>query len=327
VCLCVEKTVVSVRPYLEHLRKAEDLTTSHEAVREGFIAIALEKNRYATPLVEAARTLQHAASKATTPLDLLEITGIEPDLLSAAGLSDKAISHLTDADKREAINRLIREYLEPAGRYFVEELVYRFLLTKGDTLGGTMRNIGGTVAQRKLTRAIISVLTQSDTGYRWQDARTRKWFDASPSKPDIENQLRGISWSLKENVRTLIYNLTVPIVMNNVDVCLFNITPEEFDKDRGKDMHTYLALGELKGGIDPAGADEHWKTARTALERIRNAFTYYRCEPKLFFIGAAIERKMAAEIWTSLEEGLLCNAANLTDNTQLSSLVRWLCDL
>ena len=27
----------------------------------------------------------------------------------------------------------------------------------------------------------------------------------------------------------------------------------------------YLACGELKGGIDPAGADEHWKTAGKAL--------------------------------------------------------------
>ncbi len=26
-----------------------------------------------------------------------------------------------------------------------------------------------------------------------------------------------------------------------------------------------LMLGELKGGIDPAGADEHWKTANTVL--------------------------------------------------------------
>ncbi|HAJ78349.1 MAG TPA: hypothetical protein DCO75_01135, partial [Fibrobacteres bacterium] len=29
---------------------------------------------------------------------------------------------------------------------------------------------------------------------------------------------------------------------------------------------------ELKGGIDPAGADEHWKTAKTAIDRIVSAF-------------------------------------------------------
>jgi len=32
-------------------------------------------------------------------------------------------------------------------------------------------------------------------------------------------------------------------------------------------------MGELKGGIDPAGADEHWKTANKALDKMRKPFT------------------------------------------------------
>ena len=35
-------------------------------------------------------------------------------------------------------------------------------------------------------------------------------------------------------------------------------------------------FGELKGGIDPAGADEHWKTGNSALVRIRKAFEDYQ---------------------------------------------------
>ena len=88
-----------------------------------------------------------------------------------------------------------------------------------------------------------------------------------------------------------------------------------------------MAVGELKGGIDPAGADEHWKTARTALERIREAFQQTGAAPATFFIGAAIERKMAEEIWRQLEAGVLDNAANLTNDTQVASLSRWLCTL
>src|SRR5208337_4865285 len=93
-------------------------------------------------------------------------------------------------------------------------------------------------------------------------------------------------------------------------------------------IHTptaYLALGELKGGIDPAGADEHWKTARTALDRIRAAFSVKKTAPKLFFVGAAIEVKMATEIWTMLESGTLDNAANLTNDNQIALLSSWLC--
>jgi len=89
----------------------------------------------------------------------------------------------------------------------------------------------------------------------------------------------------------------------------------------------YLALGELKGGIDPAGADEHWKTARSALYRINQAFMTRELKPHTFFIGAAIAKTMAGEIWRQLQEETLTNAANLTDEDQLASISRWLCSL
>jgi hypothetical protein len=54
------------KPYLEHLKSSKDLQTSYAAVRAGFVALALEKNRRATPFVEQARTLKAAASKAKT---------------------------------------------------------------------------------------------------------------------------------------------------------------------------------------------------------------------------------------------------------------------
>jgi hypothetical protein len=99
----------------------------------------------------------------------------------------------------------------------------------------------------------------------------------------------------------------------------------ELQENGYQSPETYLALGELKGGIDPAGADEHWKTARTALERIRQAFENLGYSPMTFFVGAAIEPKMAGEIWAELEAGSLANAANLTDDRQLASLAGWLC--
>jgi len=89
----------------------------------------------------------------------------------------------------------------------------------------------------------------------------------------------------------------------------------------------YIALGELKGGIDPAGADEHWKTANSALERIRNAFSEKNCQPYTFFIGAAIERAMAEEIYHQLENRTLTNGANLTNEKQVVPLCSWLIDI
>lgn len=318
---------MSLRPYRNHLQSSDDLVTSYEATRAGFVALALEKNRRSTPYVAEARALQEAASRAKTPVDLLAIKGIEAGLLTAAGLSDKALVHLQSEDKTEAINSLIKNFLEPAGEKFVEELVFRFLLTRGDALGGSMRNIGGVLAQRKLTRAIISTLVVAGVGYRWQHSKSRQWVDMTDDDSEIELSLRGLSWESKGESRTLIYNLTAPLVKNNVDMCLFNLSPDRLQTTEYKSATFYIALGELKGGIDPSGADEHWKTARAALDRIREAFSKAGHSPHLFFIGAAIEKKMAAEIWDQLEKGLLTNAANLNDPNQIASVSRWLCAL
>jgi hypothetical protein len=190
-----------------------------------------------------------------------------------------------------------------------------------------MRNIGGVLAQRKLTRAILSTLTIANIPYRWQHAKTRAWGDMTDDDSDIELSLRGIQWRRGSKNRTIIYNLTVPLVRNNVDLCLFNLAPEELENTGYAAPDSYIALGELKGGIDPAGADEHWKTARTALERIRKAFARARVAPHTFFVGAAVEKKMAGEIWSQLQDGTLTNAANLNAENQIASVSHWLCAL
>ncbi len=317
----------ALRPYRNHLQSSEDIVTTYEATRAGFVSLALEKNRRASPYVIEARALQEAASSAKTPADLLKVEGIESGLLTAAGLSDKALRHLVQEDKKEAVRGLIKNFLEPAGSKFVEELVFRFLIIRGDALGGSMRNIGGALAQKKLIRAIISTLKIAGIGYRWQHSKIRKWGEMTVDDSDIELYLRGLSWHNGKGTRTLICNLTVPLVKNNVDMCLFNLAPEELATTKYKIAKSYVALGELKGGIDPAGADEHWKTAGTALTRIREGFSKVGASPFTFFVGAAVEKKMAAEIWGQLESGVLSNAANLNEESQVASISRWLCNL
>jgi len=49
--------------------------------------------------------------------------------------------------------------------------------------------------------------------------------------------------------------------------------------------------------------------------------------PGTFFIGAAIEKKMATEIWDELKKGVLSNAANLNEDNQVASISHWLCNL
>jgi hypothetical protein len=326
--LCLEKKIVATsHPYRKHLTSSDDLLTPYEAVRSGFVALALEKNRRATPFVSQARALKVAASKARTPAELINLEELQSALLTAAGVSDKAAKHLQSPDKTEAILGLINNFLEPAGADFIEELIYRFLLTRGDTLGGSMRNVGGALAQRKLTRAIISTLKIAGKTYQWLHSVNNTWAQMPDDDADIELYVKGLSWKKGRQWRTLLYNLTVPLVKNNVDMCLFNCSPQNITPTTYQASDLYLALGELKGGIDPAGADEHWKTAQTALLRIQRAFLEINLKPHTFFIGAAIEKKMAREIWIELEDGMLANAANLTAEHQVASISNWLCNL
>ena len=121
-----------VEHYKKYIRSASDLVTSREQIRAGFISFALEKNRRSTPYIESAKSFKLLASEAKTPEDLLNITSIRSSLITAAGLSDKALNHLTELDKDRAIRELIENFLA----HFVDEAVYRYLLIKGDSLGG-----------------------------------------------------------------------------------------------------------------------------------------------------------------------------------------------
>ena len=188
-----------------------------------------------------------------------------------------------------------------------------------------MRNIGGKLGEWKLTRILISTLSIYGQELKYLDRDSNNWMKTS-NKPELEKEVKGLYWKLQDKERTLIYNSKVPIVRKNVDLNLFDCTPNEI-KPSKKNPKKYVALGELKGGIDPAGADEHWKTANSALQRIRESFSSKNCHPHTFFVGAAIEKSMAEEIHQQLENNILGNSANLTDENQMVALCSWLINL
>lgn len=314
------------------ITSSEDLVTSRAQTRAGFIEAALEKNRRSKPYIEEAKTLKQLASKAVKATDLLSISAIRSGLLTASGLSDKSLKYFTEDDKTEAIKKLIEEFLEPAGSDFIDELVYRFLLIKGDSLGGSMRNFVGEVAEMKFIRKLLSVLSMYGAIYRVLSKRNKKknvWQDMSYEQDyEFANSIAAITWKLEGKKRVIFFNAKIPLVGNNVDVCVFN--GNEIDYKCGAIVSNHekaIMFGELKGGIDPAGADEHWKTGNTALGRIRNAFKSKSQVICTSFVGAAIEKKMAIEIWEQLVTGTLSNAANMSEDEQLTHYCEWVVKL
>jgi hypothetical protein len=306
------------------------LVTPYEQIRAGFISLALEKNRLGTPFIEEAKALKAEASKSKCPKELLKLVSIRHGLLTAAGISDKASKHLTDKNKTDAIQGLIEKFLEPAGKNFVDELVYRFLLTRGDTLGGAMRNTAGKLGEKKFIRALISSLSVGGRKFKWLDTTSKQWITGKGEQTDIENYTKAISWRTGNQNRVLVLNILVPITKTNVDISLMDCSDDEIKAGK-KSIYNqpdkYIALGELKGGIDPAGADEHWKTANSALNRIRDSFAKTKHKPHTFFVGAAIENAMAKEIFKQLQENILTRAGNLTNDAHLLEICSWLIGL
>lgn len=306
------------------IKSYKDLVTTHEQTRSGFITFALEKNRRSTPFIEEAKSFRVLASRAKTPDELLHIKEIRNAMITASGLSDKALNYFTESDKDNAIHELIEKFLKPAGDKFVDEVVYRFLLIRGDSLGGQMRNIVGALAQQKIVRCFISTFSVMGLKFRWYDGK--KWHNGDYTTA-IEENVKALHWiNPNGNHRVLGFNLTIATVKNNVDICLFDANEEKFDNKKiAKNCdQSAIMFGELKGGIDPAGADEHWKTGNSALSRIRSAFkSVKRPDILTAFIAAAIEDKMGREIYDQLTNNTLSFAANITVDAQLVSFCEW----
>lgn len=219
--------------------------------------------------------------------------------------------------------------MKPAGSAYVDETIYRYLLTKGDAVGGSIRNRIGALGQERFIRYILSCMSVRGIDFSYlKNEKPLIWRDPIIGCVDIEKNLKGLSWKNANGNRVLGFNLGIPLVGNNVDICLFNGDIELYDKGSiVNSPNKVIMLGELKGGIDPAGADEHWKTANSALERIRTSFNsqdYNICES---FVGAAIENAMAKEIYDQLENDTLANAANLNSDDQMAEYCNWLLDL
>ena len=195
-----------------------------------------------------------------------------------------------------------------------------------------MRNIGGKIGFEKFQDALIATFKLKRIEFEYFNPQSKTWIKHSSNTTPNLTDIKYMRWSHARRKRSLCRDINVPIVKKNVDIVLFN----EFEPDLKKTSQLktfrenpahYLALGELKGGIDPAGADEHWKSANTALDRVKKSFSLNGHNPDTFFIGAAIETSMADEIFQQCSRGELSDAANLNNNKQLAQLCYWIVGL
>lgn len=313
----------------KYIKTPEDLQTTYNETKNGFLSIALRKSKEACFYIEKAKAFRHIVSTFDDPKELIKLNSIQNSLCEAAGVANKARAYLKPEDIELILSEFCEEFLLPAGVHFSDQIVDRYLLALGDALGGRMRNIIGNIAGEKLTQQMIATLQVRDCDFSYFDKRASKWFESDTYRTEISCDVKAIRWNVNGQARLLHYDLTVPIVKKNIDIVVFNNSnvdishPNQF-KEFKNEPSNYLTLGELKGGIDPAGADEHWKTANTALNRIRDSFKKANTEIFTLFIGAAIEASMAKEIYSQCVSGELSNCANLTKDNQVVEVCDWL---
>ncbi len=306
----------------------ESLVTTHDAYRAGVLEIALFKNKESIPYLDKAKALYVTLRQNTkTCSDVLKMTELHETILEAAGITQKTKKHLTVIDKTELLQKFIDEVLAPSGKKYVDEIVFRYLMALGEQLGGHMRNCIGNLARGKMVRQLIAQLNVAGKDFKYFIDGDKVWSDGVKFKVEVAESIKAIAWRNGVHVRTFLNNVNVEGLSKNVDMVLVEkelpvITSSEMKKALA-DTKEIIMMGELKGGIDPAGGDEHWKTARGALERIRKA--YKRVD--ILFICASIEKAMAKEIYSMFQMGDLNCVANLTDNNQLGSACEWIVKL
>jgi type II restriction enzyme len=228
-------------------------------------------------------------------------------LTSICGFSQKSRSHLGKEFIIDTIKTSIDLDRLKKDITYIEELKISYFLTCGESLGGTMRNIVGQFAQNKLSQKIIDRLTDNRISY-------------IVTKNKKQNIIK-LEW---DNY-CLFFNKKPKFINKSIDFILLKDLDKNFDIEKPE---LYLSCGELKGGIDPAGADEHWKTANFALDRIRKSFNEKNLiVPDLFFIGSAIETSMAKEIFEQIKNGKLKYVANLNKEEQVIELIDVLLEL
>ena len=315
-----------------------EITTTPAETAEGFLQQSMRQFTLASPFVSRIIEAQRKLARIGPDLENL-LQAAEKDqeiieiLIGALGMTEKARNAIGSEETKKFLKRYIlarkQDFLEPD---IINNILYRYALTCGDQLGGVKRNDTGKQAEIKFGEYLLKRMQTKyqNFGVSYLQRTINNFMNllGTDTHDLLESGLKALQWP----GRVLVFNMKCPFVGssgNYVDIILLktsrNICSHTDISALLREKKNYILCGELKGGIDPAGADEHWKTARSALDRIAGSFSTPALG--LIFIGAAIEDSMAQEIIQRMEEGKLAGVANLCKPQQIERLVNWLVDL
>jgi type II restriction enzyme len=277
----------------------ENLITTQENINKGFLWQARKKRELSQISLKQSRDAKTKLKKATSFEEIYDDQMLFDFLVGALMLSKKSINNLSFKNVKELIESEIN-FQKLNEQNYINSLEKNYLLMCGESIGGKMRNRIGKKGEELFIEKIKYLLDKKNVKYEMEYSK-------------IGNPI-SIFW----NNRTIIFNKKSNFINKSVDFIVLRSVNGKYDLEN---PDSYCCAGELKSGIDPAGADEHWKTAMAALKRISFSFKSINLKtPPLYFIGGAISNFMATEIIDLLKKDKLQYAANLNHSKQLERI-------
>ena len=268
--------------------------TSAAEIVEGFELQLFSKweliiNRFLTPVNTFQNNLR--AIQATTVTNFVnQLSGNTlDDCFTAIGASEKAKRYLPN--NQGAIRTYISNALAIAGVQRVdtaiEHLCTGYALISGDSLGGASRNLvgnrGENIIQQILTNSFAATVVERN----------------STGRPKITQFIHNNSTFYVH------WNKRIPRARKNYDFIITN--------SRIFDENDIIAVLEIKSGCDPAGADEHWNTAKGKLRTLNAANNTISCG----FASIIIDNTVRTQIANEISSGLLVCGINLNDTNEI----------
>ncbi|MBI4787491.1 MAG: hypothetical protein HY782_10645 [Chloroflexi bacterium] len=198
----------------------------------------------------------------------------------------------------------------------------------GESIGGSWRNEVGRLAYAELmglllrhlhARQCLSAIGYDLKGPLVEPEEEENKFLATDNvladSPDFVANLEGIEANRVVYKTITLRNRNELLLNRQIEWVDLKGTPFKIGPDLSAfapgDVLTWG--GELKGGADPAGSDEHWKTATRAFDRILDAVEHTaRPKPKLSFIASILVDRVAREAALWIQQGKLTSVYNLT---------------
>src|SRR5271167_2039382 len=93
----------------KYIKSANDLITSPAAIKQGFLFQAIAKSEKSAQYLKRAREFRKTLEKINTVDQLVALKDFRKEVLGAAGFSDKAVGHLSEKDREDALRNFFKK--------------------------------------------------------------------------------------------------------------------------------------------------------------------------------------------------------------------------